>query len=78
MKRFPGGVGIYLWNLSQAVMAVENSKPETLADLKTAGGRHNFRNEVRNVEHIFGLFIRAHDAVEPDESLRIGRLGRDD
>lgn len=77
MKRLPGGVGFYLWRLSQAIMALENSAPETFADLKTAGGRHNFRNEVRNVEYLFKRFIKAHDAAEPDESLKIGRLGRD-
>ena len=78
MKRFPGGVGFYLWRLSQAVKALENSAPETFADLKTAGGRHNFRNEVRKIEYIVGSFTKAHDAAEPDESLKIGRLGRDE
>ena len=78
MKRLPGGGGFYLWGLSRAIAALENSKPETLADLKTAGGRHNFRNEVRNIEYIVGRFIKAHDAAEPDEALHIGRLGRDE
>ena len=78
MKRFPGGVMIYMWALSQAVAAMENAHSETVADLKSAAGRNNFRTEVRNIEHLLKRLIRAHDVAEPDESLKIRRLGRDE
>jgi hypothetical protein len=78
MKRFPGGVMVYMWVLSKAVTAMENAKPEILTDMKSAAGRNNFRSEVRNIEYLFKRLIRAHDAAEPDETLHIGRLGRDE
>ena len=78
MKRFPGGIIIYMWALSQTVAAMENAKPEIIEDMKAAAGRDNFRKEVRNIEYLFKRLIRAHDAAEPDETLHIRGLGRDE
>lgn len=77
MKRFQGGVMIYMWRLSQAVAALENAIDETLSDMQTKPGKNTFRAEVRNVERLFRRLIAAHDRLEPNEKLKLVRLGDD-
>lgn len=75
MKRFSGGVKIYMWGLSQAVTALENSATETFADMDTSAGRNNFRSEVNNIEYLMRRLIAAHDRLEANDALKLRGLG---